>query len=100
MVLICSEPILTPDHEARDEPSPPPSEVEIDEIFDMPEQHVEVSEAEEDGGLEDLTHVETTPVIDEPPSPMAEPAAAAPPMEETSGEVPKKSYASIVRTWR
>ncbi|KAG6557978.1 hypothetical protein Mapa_000157 [Marchantia paleacea] len=91
------EPTLAADHEARDEPSPPPSEVEIDEIFDMPEQHVEVSEAEEDAGLEELTHVETTPVIDEPPSPMAEPAAVAPPMEETSGEAPKKSYASILR---
>ncbi|KAL3689656.1 hypothetical protein R1sor_015965 [Riccia sorocarpa] len=83
--------------EVREETSPQPSEVEVDEIFDMPEQQVEVSEQEEDAAIEELAHVETTPVIDEPPSPMAEPPVAAPPAEEATGEAPKKSYASILR---
>ncbi|KAL2631740.1 hypothetical protein R1flu_016426 [Riccia fluitans] len=97
--VVEQEPTHSADHhEVREEvASSQPSEVEVDEIFDIPDQQVEVSEPEEDAGIEELTHVETTPVIDEPPSPMAEPPVAAPPVEEVTGEAPKKSYASILR---
>ncbi|CAM6093911.1 unnamed protein product [Calypogeia fissa] len=87
-----AEPSLPVEHEVR-EISSQEIEPTVEEIFESPE-HIDVS-ATEDGG-EEVSGMEPTLVIDEPPSPIAVPSISVQCLEETSEQVPKKSYASIV----
>ncbi|KAJ7554894.1 hypothetical protein O6H91_05G014600 [Diphasiastrum complanatum] len=71
----------------------------VEEVYDLPER-AEISDAEDYAEQEEeIVHLESLP------SPSALPAmthaeSSAPQMEEASGEVPKKSYASILRVMK
>lgn len=103
VVFVVLEPALPTEHEVRELSSSPVSEDEAggeESMYDLPER-VEISEAEEDVAGEDIVHVHhddvPSPALDDPVSILPEPAAAQAPVEEsTPGEIPKKSYASIV----
>ena len=93
------QPATVPEPEVREITSPPPSENEAtaEEVFDHPET-VDAEEEEHEGPAPVEVHVDTTtPVIEEPESPMVQ-TAPAPPVQESDspGDQPKKSYASIV----